>query len=195
MSEVFPCQWEILFLLVEVVMAQYGTIRPTNQPTYVLLSDAFYNIVSDADLTDPDIINFLKLGIKFVSVMLCLQKLYVTSVTILITMLGITIMRIAFHEVVGQTSNNSRLTLDEERMPRTFLADPILFVHIKGVIQGKSNIDSDFQTSFRELIRQADSVLNEKTPSVIEKNELPTSGDITKKGLDECKSLATMGIS
>jgi hypothetical protein len=127
--------------------------------------------------------------------MLCLQKLYVTSVTILITMLGITIMRIAFHEVAGQTSNNSRLTLDEERIPRTFLADPILFVHIKGVIHGKSNIDSDFQTSCRELIRQADSVLNEKPPPVIEKNELPTSGDITKKGLDECKSLAIMGIS
>jgi hypothetical protein len=40
-------------------MAQYGAIRPTNQPTYFLLSDAFYNIVSDADLTDPDLINFL----------------------------------------------------------------------------------------------------------------------------------------
>jgi hypothetical protein len=59
MSEVFPCQWEIPFLLVGVVMAQYEANRPTDQPTYVLLSDAFYNIVSDADLTELSIINFL----------------------------------------------------------------------------------------------------------------------------------------
>lgn len=86
-------------------------------------------------------------------------------------------MKIAFHEVVGQTSNNSTLSLGEERIPRTYLTDPSLFFHIKQSIKGKSNIDSTFQTYFAELIRLADSFLDDIPNSVTEKNELPPSGD------------------
>jgi hypothetical protein len=86
-------------------------------------------------------------------------------------------MKIAIQEVVGQTTNNSTLSVDGERIPRTYLTDPSLFLHIKQGMKGKSNIDSTFQAYFVKLIRLADSILDDIPHSVTEKTEFPPSGD------------------
>ena len=109
--------------------------------------------------------------------MLFSQKICLASIMILITFSGVVHMKIAIQEVDGQTSNNSTLSVDGERILRTYLTDPSLFFHIKQAIKGKSNIDSTFQAYFVELIRVADSILDDIPHSVTEKNELPPGSD------------------
>ncbi len=95
----------------------------------------------------------------------------------MITFSGVVHMKLAFQEVVGQTTNNSTLSVDGERIPRTYLTEPSLFFHIKQAMKDKTNIDSTFQTYFMKLIRLADSILDDIPHSVTEKTDLPPSGD------------------
>jgi Alginate lyase len=105
------------------------------------------------------------------------QNLTAVSVIILITFSSAAQMGITINEVVGQTFNNSILSSDEEVAPQTFLIDPLFFFQIKQSLKSSSNIDLTFQTNFKELIRLADSFLDDKPHSVTEKEELPPSGD------------------
>jgi Alginate lyase len=65
--------------------------------------------------------------------------------------------------------------LDEDNIPRTIILDPYTLAEIKQA--AARHDDSITQEFLEELLRDANSVLNKKPKSVINKNQLPPSGN------------------
>jgi Alginate lyase len=72
-------------------------------------------------------------------------------------------------------SDVANIGLDEEKIPRTIILDPYILVEIKQAVMRHD--DSIMQEFLKKLLGEADSFLSKKPMSVIDKTQLPPSGD------------------
>jgi hypothetical protein len=65
-------------------------------------------------------------------------------------------------------------------LPRTILLDPLLLSKVKETVNNRNNSDNStlLKNALKQLVSEADSILTKKPTSVVDKGELPPSGDI-----------------
>ena len=66
---------------------------------------------------------------------------------------------------------------NDKLLPRTIILDPLLLVTLKETINGSKN-NTILKHSLKQLVLEANSFLTKKPTSVVDKDELPPSGDI-----------------
>jgi hypothetical protein len=72
-------------------------------------------------------------------------------------------------------SDVDNIGLDEEKVPRTIILDPYVLLEIKQAAMGHD--DPIMQEFLKKLIKEANSFLSNKTTSVMDKTQMPPSGD------------------
>jgi len=73
--------------------------------------------------------------------------------------------------------NISRKTNDK-LLPRTIILDPLLLVTLKETVNDSNNNNTILKHTLKQLVLEANSFLAKKPTSVVDKGELPPSGDI-----------------
>jgi hypothetical protein len=65
-------------------------------------------------------------------------------------------------------------------LPRTILLDPVLLIKVKEIVNSRNNTDNNtlLKHALKQLVSEANSLLTKKPTSVVNKGELPPSGDI-----------------
>ena len=71
--------------------------------------------------------------------------------------------------------NNKSNNNVNQIIPRTFLVDPVVLANTKQSIAAQNNVI--LQTSLDQLLKEANTYLPQTPPSVVEKTQLPPSGD------------------
>jgi Alginate lyase len=77
----------------------------------------------------------------------------------------------------GQTASLRLAEKDQGEIPRTFLIKPSLLLDIKQAIRTDSANNSELKSSLSKIIQMADSFLTAHPHSVVDKSQLPPSGD------------------
>src|SRR4029078_4643633 len=68
--------------------------------------------------------------------------------------------------------------LNEKLLPRTILLDPSILGTVKEIVKDNNSNNTILKNALFQLISQANIFLTKKPTSVVDKGELPPSGDI-----------------